>query len=65
MTLREMQRYANEISKYKVKCSCSHAIYFLNFGIDIKICNHCGRKVYRNNRIEFKDLLNQRLRCSK
>ena len=62
MNLLEERRYSNALSELKVKCSCSHILFFPSFGPDIKICTYCGRKVYRNERIKFKDILLNKLK---
>lgn len=62
----EMERYADELSKIRVKCLCSHTLYFPSYGPDIQICNHCGHKVYRNDLVKFKDLLTKEVqKCQK
>lgn len=53
MNLKEMQKYANALSEIRVKCNCSHTLYFPAYGPDVQICSHCGHKVYRNDRIKF------------
>ncbi len=62
MNLLEERRYSSVLSEIKVKCSCSHILFFPSFGPDIKICDYCGRKVYRNKRIKFKDILLHKLK---
>ena len=29
------------------------------YGPDVQICSHCGHKVYRNDRIKFKEILSK------
>ena len=48
-------------SNYKVKCKCSHSV-FMPYGIDKKICSHCGNWVYKNKEIEFKEILLRKLK---
>lgn len=55
MNLKEMQRLSNALSEIRVKCPCSHTLFFPAYAPDIQICNHCGNKVYRNERVKFKD----------
>lgn len=57
MTMQEMKCYCDVLSKIRVKCSCSHTLYFPSFGPDIQICSHCGKKVYRNERVKFKSMM--------
>lgn len=51
------QKIDSVLAQIKVKCECSHVLYFPVYAPDIQICNHCGRKVYRNNKIRFKDIM--------
>lgn len=55
----EESRYRDELSKIRVKCKCSHVLYFPSYGPDIKICNHCGKRVFRNDKVKFKTLLEE------
>lgn len=32
MNLKEMQKYANALSEIRVKCNCSHTLYFPAYG---------------------------------
>ena len=59
MNLKEMQKYANALSEIRVKCNCSHTLYFPAYGTDVQICLHCGHKVYRNDHIKFKEILSK------
>lgn len=61
----EMERYFNDIAKTRVKCSCTHTLFFPSYGDDIKICSYCGCKVYRNDKVKFKDLLSKQLKVLK
>lgn len=63
MNLKEMQRLSNALSEIRVKCSCSHTLFFPAYAPDIQICNHCGNKVYRNERVKFKDILSKKLKA--
>jgi hypothetical protein len=58
-SLKEMQKYANALSEIRVKCNCSHTLYFPAYGPDVQICSHCGHKVYRNDRIKIKEILSK------
>lgn len=53
----EMDRYFDALAEIRIKCPCSHTMYFPSYGPDIKICSHCGKKVYKNDKIKFKDIL--------
>ena len=48
-------------SNYKVKCDCGHSM-FMPYGTDIKICSHCGHKIFRNKQIEFREKVKEKLR---
>lgn len=61
LNYKEMQRYCNEVNKYKVGCECGHKV-FMPHGVDTKICNWCGRKVYKNDMIKFKYVLRNKLK---
>ena len=63
MNLKEMQRLSNALSEIRVKCPCSHTLFFPAYAPDIQICNHCGNKVYRNDRVKFKDILSKKLKA--
>lgn len=65
MTLSESKRYFDALSAIRVKCPCSHTLYFPAYAPDIQICNHCGQKVYRNEKIKFKDLLTKELKIKR
>lgn len=43
------------LSEYKVKCKCGHVLTIIK--VPYKLCNWCGRKVYRSKKDEFKDKL--------
>lgn len=62
MNLKEMNNFCNALSKIRVKCSCSHTLYFPSYSPDTQICTHCGKKVYRNDRVKFKHLLSNALK---
>ena len=62
MTLAENKRLSNALAEIRVKCPCSHTLYFPAYAPDIQICNHCGQKVYRNEKVKFKDLISRELK---
>ena len=65
MSFKEMQKYCNEVQKFKVSCECGHRV-FIPYNKDTKICNWCGRIVYKNDLIKFKRVLRNKLeRCDK
>lgn len=57
MKLKDERKYASEMAKIRVRCECSHTTLFPIFGPDVKICSYCGHKVYRNEKVEFKENL--------
>lgn len=63
MNFQEIKRLSNALSEIRVKCQCSHTLFFPAYAPDIQICNHCGNKVYRNDRVKFKDILNKKIKA--
>lgn len=62
MNLIETKKYYNALAEIRVKCPCSHTMFFPSYGPDIQICSHCGHKVYRNDKVKFIDLLSKELK---
>lgn len=57
--MQEMNKYCNEISKFKVSCECGHKV-FIPENKKYNICSWCGKKVYKNELEKFKcKLLNK------
>lgn len=54
MAFREDRNLMNALDCFRVKCKCGHSIIFTS-NREKFICNHCGRYVYKNKKIEFKD----------
>lgn len=52
MTYNEDTRMFTELSKFTVRCKCSHTMVMAK--ADRTICSHCGNWVYRTPEIEFK-----------
>lgn len=50
------KKFIDELSKYRIKCKCGHTLHITKQR-DFKICNFCGRKVYRDSKCEFMDKL--------
>lgn len=66
MTLKETKKYYNALAEIRVKCPCSHTMFFPSYGPDIQVCSHCGHNVYRNDLVKFKYLLSKEVqRCQK
>lgn len=56
----EMTAYIDAINKRKVKCDCGHSLIILPKKFNKRgynICTHCGNKVFKEQRDEFKDRL--------
>lgn len=62
MNYKEKTKYFDELAKIRVKCKCSHTLYFPVYAPDIQICNHCGHKVYRNEKVKFINLMSETLK---
>ena len=45
-------KYADELSKLKVRCSCGHKVIIPLF-VDKQICSWCGKYVFRDKHKEF------------
>lgn len=52
MNLKETKKYYNALAEIRVKCPCSHTMFFPSYGPDIQVCSHCGHKVYRNDKVK-------------
>lgn len=61
-TLKKQIRLEHELSKIKVKCSCSHIVCMPVYGYDYIICHYCGKRIYKNELIKFKDILLRKMR---
>ncbi len=58
MTIKEDTKLASQQSKCKKYCKfCGHTISFYAFEKDKKLCNWCKRYNYRNEKVEFRELL--------
>lgn len=62
MTFKETKRFCNALSEIRVKCPCSHTMYFPSYGPDIQVCSHCGRNVYRNDKVKFIHTLSKKIK---
>lgn len=52
MTFKEESRLFRELSKFRVRCKCSHSVYIGR--MDRMMCSHCGEWVYRTPELQFK-----------
>ena len=58
---KEISRISGEeIKLERAVCECGHVLSFIR--PHAQICKHCGRLVYPNKRIEFKDKMMRKLR---
>ena len=64
MSYREDTQLMNVLSTFKVRCECGHTMVFVTNREKI-ICTHCGRYVYKNKKLEFKDKLLKERRNNK
>lgn len=46
-------KIADDLSEVRKYCKCGHVVYLLN-KYDFSYCGYCGRRVYKNDEIEFK-----------
>ena len=56
------KKQANEVHKVTKICVCSNRIHFFNHKQNFMICDVCGRKVFRDKQIEFKEKLKQKMK---
>ena len=64
MSYREDTQLMNVLATFKIKCKCGHVMVFVTNREKI-ICTHCGRYIYRNKKLEFKDKLLKERRNNK
>ncbi len=62
MGFEKSKKYENEIHKITKVCKCNNRIHFMNINQDCKICEICGRKVFRNKQAEFRDKIKQKMK---
>jgi len=51
MSLKDIIKQQEDISRNKIKCKCGHSILLGNQ--KRRICNWCGKWVYKDKRTEF------------
>lgn len=54
------EKLLDALNKAKVKCKCGHVILMIRKSYEI--CTWCGRKVYRNKKDEFKEMLKKQIK---
>lgn len=52
MRNKEIIKYAEEISKGKIKCRCGHSV-IIPPNINKVICHWCGKYVFKDKKAEF------------
>lgn len=57
----DIQKYADNMAKYKHKCKCGHTVY-LSKAHPKKLCNWCGKMNFLNEKEEFKEKIKNELR---
>lgn len=60
MNYKDLNKYTKELQNHMYKCKCGHSVLIRKYE-KYSICNWCDRKVYRNQREEFKDRLETKL----
>ena len=60
MLKKENDRDLKFIKEHRRKCECGHAIDFKGY-YEYKICTWCGRKVYKDEKAQFKFEMEKRL----
>lgn len=56
MAWRKEDRLFEAYAQIRHKCKCSHTLYIPAYK-EFVLCNYCGRKVYRDEKVKFKNLL--------
>lgn len=60
MKYKEIIKYAEEISKGKVKCKCGHSV-IMPPKFNKVICDWCGNYVFRDKKAEFEYRFKEKL----
>lgn len=60
-TIKDDIKIADELFKYRRKCkNCGHVMTFYRTSYRDKIiCTHCGKYVYKNDSIEFREKIKE------
>lgn len=56
---REIERKRDYITDNIVVCKCGHSVFLPNSD-PVKICTHCNKLVFKNEREKFKFMLSKR-----
>ena len=59
MKMKRIRRLESAIDQITVKCPCGHSVEVYH---DKRICNHCGKYVFKNKEDEFKYRLNEKIK---
>lgn len=60
MSYKEDSRYFKNRSENTVICNCGHRMAIPSF-LDKKICDWCGKMVYKDKKVEFNDKIKSQL----
>lgn len=63
MTKKQFQRQAEEYDKVKIKCKCGSRLV-IPVWVDKQLCRNCGKYVYRNKQLEFREKLVREMKRS-
>lgn len=58
MRLRRSRKLESAIDEITFKCPCGHSVEVFR---DRRVCNHCGRLIFKNKEDEFKYRLREKL----
>lgn len=56
---KEIEKYRSFITDNTIICKCGHSV-FLPEKEPVKICTHCNKLIFRDERTKFKFLLSKR-----
>lgn len=62
MTSKEFSKLNDELQKMTVVCDCTCKVKFTSTSPDSLICQWCGKRVYRNSQIEFREKLKKKMK---
>ena len=62
MTKTHFNGLNDELVKMTRICDCSNRIKFTETSPDLMVCPWCGKLVYRNNQVEFREKLKQKMK---
>ena len=62
LTDKEYNRMTEEYDKVKYKCKCGHRVV-IKHNQTKAICSWCLKYVFKNNQVEFKYRLKEKIKC--